>query len=126
MATIKEQIEIIQAYERGEEVEIKDNEGVWRTLASKEAFIKKMGYEYGFNFSEYEYRIKKKRWRAEKGEKYYFINSTFEVRGIIDSCCYSYDDDRFSVGNYFRTIEGAEKAIELLKECLTKFHEEND
>lgn len=109
--TIKEQKEILEAYERGEEIEV--NISGWLTIGNK--------VNYQFDFQHYNYRIKK-RWRAKKGKRYYFINSSFEVL----PCNEDYDcvdDYRFNAGNYFRTEEQAEKVRDLLKECLTKFHE---
>ncbi len=113
--TIKEQIEIIQAYERGEEIQVYISE--WLEIENK--------VNYQFNFQQYKYRIKPKRWRAENGGVYYYINSSFKVA----SCAELYDrvdNIRFDAGNYFRTEEQAKQAIELLKETLTKFHEENN
>lgn len=110
--TIQEQIEILEAYERGEEIEV--NISGWLTIGNK--------VNYQFDFQHYNYRIKK-RCRAEKGGVYYYINSSFEVL----PCNEDYDcvdDYRFNAGNYFRATQQAEKAKELLKECLIKFHEE--
>lgn len=110
--TIKEQKEIIEAYERGEEIEV--NISGWLTIGNK--------VNYQFDFQHYNYRIKK-RWRMEKGKRYYFINSSLEVNESIDRYSQT-DDDRFNVGNYFRTEEQAEQVSKLLEETLTKFHEE--
>lgn len=121
--TTREQIEIIQAYERGEEIEYRPPLSEWFTLVSNKEFIKEMGYEYEFNFSDYEYRIK--RWRAEKGEPYYFLTSELSVARMMEESIFA-NDHHYNVGNYFRTKEQAEKARDLLMECLTKFHEENE
>lgn len=116
MTTVKEQREIIEAYERGEEIE-------WKSKYNSDKGFIIPNSNYEFDFQSNEYRIKPKRWRAEKDDHYYFINPSLEVKGITDAYGYS-DDDRFNVGNYFRTVEQAKKAREFLKECLTKFHEE--
>lgn len=120
--TTKEQREIIQAYERGEVIEWRYSyERSFKYSLSKEA----CGEECDFDFINRVYRIKPNRWRAEKDNGYYYIlsygdvNLSFDVYGTTDK-------NRYSIGNYFHTKEQAEKAIELLKECLAKFHEEND
>lgn len=120
--TTKEQREILEAYERGEEIEYGLPNYEWCTLLSKEEYIKEFGYEYQFNFYFYEYRIKKKPWRAKEGETYYYINTGLIVTWRVDNYEIT-DEDCFNAGNYFRTKELAEKARELIKECLTKFHE---
>ena len=50
---------------------------------------------------------KYKRWRAEKGEKYYFLDSSCSVVYMVDSYIES-DQKRYEVGNYFKTEEEAE------------------
>lgn len=57
--TVKEQREILDAYERGEEIEYGLPGYEWCTLLSKEEYIKVFGCEYQFNFSYYEYCIKR-------------------------------------------------------------------
>lgn len=60
--TTQEKIEILQAYERGEEIEL--YRSGWIKIEDK--------VDYQFNFQDYHYRIKPKRWRAnEKGIYYY-------------------------------------------------------
>lgn len=119
--TVKEQIEILQAYERGEEIEMRANsKSEWITIKSKDD-----GFIYQFNFSDKNYRIKKNWWRAKKGEEFYWLNYHGEViRGnehFIES-----DDECYYSGNYFRTEEIAEKAKCIIKGVLIKFHEAND
>ena len=69
-------------------------------------------------------RIEKKRWRAELGDIYYTIYSDFTLNQIRDSQ-WGIDDERYNIGIYFRSKEQAEKAVEVIKETLKKFHEEN-
>ena len=57
-----------------------------------------------------------KRWRAEKGEKYYFLNTESEIRNIWEDKTKE-DETRYNLGNYFKTKEEAEK----VKEELDKF-----
>lgn len=117
--TPKEMIEILQAYERGEEIEVKSSYRDWTILGFKYPTI------YCFNFQDLDYRIKKKRWRAEKDQAYYFIGSFWDVCEGLDSYCHC-DNIRFKAGNYFRTKEKAEKARDMMEEYLTKFNEENN
>lgn len=116
--TTKEMIEILQAYEMGEVIEYRlTNESRWFNLNKT---------SHDFNFQRFIYRIKPKklpkRWRAKKGEKYYIIG----IRGDIveyTECAESVVDDLlFAFGNYFQTREKAEKARDLMEECLNKFH----
>ena len=61
-----------------------------------------------------------KRWRAEENKTYYFISESnfyidddYDVRDKID-------DERYKIGNYFRTKELAKKKIKEIKEILLK------
>lgn len=57
------------------------------------------------------------RWRAGKGELYYWLDSQFEINGYHES----FDGDDyifFDNGNYFKTPELAEAAAEKVKELL--------
>lgn len=123
--TTKEQIEIIQAYERGEVIEWKSiNVTEWSSLPSKEQFKESGYYEPKFDFVHNNYRIKPKRWRAEFDGAYYFVGAV-GVEPCYETHC-DIDNGRYELGNYFHTQEQAEKARKLLKECLTKFHTENE
>ena len=52
-----------------------------------------------------------KRWRAEKEKEYFFITGTSEI--TTDEEYYSEaDDDRYELGNYFKTKEEAQKVID--------------
>lgn len=114
--TVQEQIEILQAYERGEVIE-------WRRRNSDMNFIILNYKPHAFNFEYFEYRIKKpKRWRAEFDGAYYFVGAV----GVIP-CCETHcdiDNGRYELGNYFRTKEDAEKTRELTKKLLIKFQED--
>ena len=60
-----------------------------------------------------------KRWRAEKGEIYFFINSNCEIsttKNYINDWD-KFDDINYELGNYFETKEQAQK----VKEELDKF-----
>lgn len=55
-----------------------------------------------------------KRWRAEKDEWYYFLDSTFDVVYTSDSDEYRHSG-RFNAFNYFQTKEEAEAMAEKTK-----------
>ena len=58
------------------------------------------------------------RWRAKYEGLYYFINTAyFEIKGTAD-INHSVDDMRYNIGNYFKTEQQAEKALEKVKEIL--------
>ena len=70
-----------------------------------------------FNILEsdwFEETTKCKRWRAKLGETYYYLDSD---GGVCDDeeQCFPLDDRCFSIGNYFKTEEEAQKAAEWLK-----------
>ena len=61
-----------------------------------------------------------KRWRAEENKTYYFISASnfyidddYDIRDKID-------DERYKLGNYFRTKELAENKVKEIKELLLK------
>ena len=58
-----------------------------------------------------------KLWRAEKNERYYFINPMLQVDMCLDVYCDD-DDERYSVGNYFRTKEEAQEMADKFKAML--------
>lgn len=66
------------------------------------------------------------RWRANIGEKYYIIGIRGDIVEYKECAEPGVDDLLFAFGNYFQTREKAEKARDLIEECLNKFHEEND
>ena len=59
-----------------------------------------------------------KRWRAEKGRKYYFLNTECEIRNIWEDKTKE-NETRYNLGNYFKNEEEAQK----VKEELDKFWE---
>ena len=67
----------------------------------------------------------KKRWRAEKGSYYYFIDHELEINDKID-CRYKFDNEMYENGNYFQTTEEAEEYAEYIKKCSLEWHEKRD
>lgn len=67
----------------------------------------------------------KKRWRAEQGGYFYYINFLFETDWTIESFAKG-DDAKYKSGNYFETKEEAEKYAEYMKKCSLEWHEKRD
>lgn len=72
--------------------------------------VKKINENYGAE----------KRWRAEDSKTYYFISANnfyidddYDIRDKVD-------DERYKIGNYFRTKELAENKVKEIKELLLK------
>lgn len=63
-----------------------------------------------------------KRWRAEKGSYYYFIDHELEINDKID-CRYKFDNEMYENGNYFQTTEEAEEYAEYIKKKSLEWHE---
>lgn len=59
------------------------------------------------------------RWRAERGRGYYYIDSECATFGTYDYRC-NEDNIRYELGNYFRTEEDAEKALEKIKQIFNE------
>lgn len=59
------------------------------------------------------------RWRAERGKGYYYIDSECAAFGTYDYRC-NEDNRRYELGNYFRTEEDAEKALEKIKQIFNE------
>lgn len=55
-----------------------------------------------------------KRWRAEEGERYWWVQNDGGVTNDCDDWV-DIDDGRYELGNYFKTEEEAKKAAEWLK-----------
>lgn len=77
-------------------------------VESLEIFLQEFNEKYGTH----------KRWRVEKGKKYYFLNTECEIRNIWEDKTKE-DETRYNLGNYFKTEEEAQK----VKEELDKFWE---
>ena len=72
----------------------------------------------------FEVEYEKERWRAEEGQKYYFVNSFFFLIDWEYERGRSTDLTRYDIGNYFKTKEQAQKFIESLKPIFERFHRE--
>lgn len=93
------------------------------TEEERQAITAKMA-EQNLRWNAEEKKVEKIRWRAKEGDAYYYIHSTLKVSMDHDNMM-GIDDKKFLSYNYFRTREQAEKAAELVKATLKKFHEEH-
>ena len=94
----------------------------YATDEEKQLLFDKMK-EQGLQWNAEEKRVEKIRWRAKKGDDYYFIDS-FCYLGQDSEDFQLMDDKVYNSYNYFRTEEQAEEAARRVKETLRKFHEE--
>lgn len=98
----------------------------WRLTSEeeKQKIFDKMK-EQGLRWNAEEKRVEKIRWRAEYRCRYHLITSCLKVGSNIDFR-HTENEERWEVGNYFKTEEEAEEAAKILREALDKFHEENE
>lgn len=71
--------------------------------------VKELNNKYGIE----------ERWRAERGRSYYYIDDECKAFGTYDYRC-NEDNIRYELGNYFRTEEDAEKALEKIKQIFNE------
>lgn len=95
---------------------------LYATEEEKQQLFDKMK-EQGLRWNAEEKRVEKMRWRAKKGEGYYFIDNSVHIPSHQEDDD-GVDNQLWNAYNYFRTREQAKKAAEVVKEVLRKFHEE--
>lgn len=71
-----------------------------------------------------EKRVEKIRSRARTHDSYWFIDSRFCVQGTTEEEM-DIDDKHYESGNYFRTKKDAERFLEIFRESLRKFHQDD-
>ena len=69
-------------------------------VESLELFLQEFNEKYGTA----------KRWRADDGERYYYIDSHQRILDNTD-LTHSYDDMRYELGNYFQTEAEAQNVV---------------
>lgn len=92
------------------------------TEEEKQLLFDKMK-EQGLWWNAEEKRVERIRWRAKKGENYYFFDAKLLVRSI-DEAYSTFDNEVWDTFNHFRKEEQAEEAAKRVKEVLRKYHEE--
>lgn len=63
-------------------------------------------------------------WRADLWGKYYYFDEFLKVKFTWEKNI-EVDDIRWSVGNYFETVDEAKKAVNEAKNVLRMYHERN-
>ena len=92
------------------------------TEEEKQFLFNKMK-EKGLRWNAEEKRVEKIRWRAEKGETYYYYNNDFSVGSV--KCQNAWIDDLlYNQYNQFCTEKQAKEAARRVKETLKKYCEE--
>ena len=66
-----------------------------------------------------------KRWRAEEGNIYYFLNNIFNIMNSEENYT-CLEDKRYENGNYFKTEEEALEYAKYMKKCSLEWHEKRD
>ena len=56
--------------------------------------------------------------RIELGKRYYFFSSFLDVSSSIDIAD-EMDEERYTIGNYFKSFEAAELAVTKVKELIS-------
>ena len=85
-----------------------------------QAEFEKLGYVYDFET----HTASKKRWRAEEGDYYFYVDFEHDVLSHQDYR-YSTDNRLFKNGNYFQAQSDAEKFAEIIKKEAINFHKNN-
>lgn len=66
-----------------------------------------------------EKRVEKKRWRAKKGEEYWFVHYDLKSRCDIEALT-TIDNARFDSGNYFKTEEESDAIAQEVRELYNQ------
>lgn len=80
--------------------------------------------EQGLYWNAEEKRVEKIRYRAKKYDTYWFIDSSCCARMTAEDGI-GRDNEHYESGNYFRNEEDAERFLEILRESLRKFHQDD-
>ena len=72
----------------------------------------------------FEVEYEPERWRAEEGQKYFYLSGFSFLIDWEYERGRSADLTRYDIGNYFKTKEQAQKFIDSLKPIFEKFHRE--
>ena len=75
-------------------------------------------YDYSvIDFNNLPKRQEPKRWRAEKGQRYYYIDMCFEVSSFMEEY-HNTDTKLYNLGNYFQTEKEAQELADILKKSF--------
>lgn len=104
-------------YIRGSEKRLDDNISICNQ-EEKELIVEKVkaiNKKYGIS----------KRWRANFGGEYCFIDDNFSIKWDRDKE-YFVDNRKYENGNYFQTTEEAKEYAEYIKKCSLEWHEKRN
>lgn len=90
------------------------------TEKEKKLLIDKLA-EIGKRWNEDDKTIEDMRWRAKEGEEYYYFTINKDAMDGVwkkDDMRALEDDNRYELGNYFKTYEAAEKVAEQIREIF--------
>ena len=77
--------------------------------------------KYGLEWNPNTKMLVNKRWRAAKGEEYYYLtNSNLDIISKIEGILSLSDEYRYKIGNYFQTREEAEEYQKKIIDLLTQ------
>ena len=62
--------------------------------------------------------LKREKWRTSKGFEYFYLDLSIRTVVLATELGSNIDDNNYEVGNYFRSREEAEKALNKIKELL--------
>lgn len=89
-----------------------------RATPEEKRIFKDIMSENGWEYNEESGTLTKKRWRANRGFRYYWITSRFGIASNIEANRES-DNEMYNTGNYFNTQEEAEKYRQKIIDTLT-------
>ena len=78
----------------------------------------------GLRWNAEEKRVEKIRYRAKKYDTYWYIDSRCSAQYTTEDEM-NVDNEHYESGNYFRNEEDAERFLEILRESLRKFHQDD-
>lgn len=80
-------------------------------------FIGALEREQKKTWNVYTKKIEKLRWRGKKYDRYYTILPTLKLMSCVEDES-KLDDDRYNIGNYFKTEEAAKKVLYIISRVL--------
>jgi hypothetical protein len=88
------------------------------TIKMKDYDLTKLIELMEFSIKELKAISEPKRWRAEKGERFYFMLADFTIKRIIEEPNNRHYDDLYNSGNYFKTEAECQEFCDKVKSLL--------
>lgn len=89
-----------------------DGENIYEKVAGCWSIIDSKSHIYSGNASSY--KIQSKRWRSDTNKAYWYVTDNFTVRHKFERRRKE-DNDKYNCGNYFKSSDGANNAINAIK-----------